>query len=118
MPVDHSFAFGESSVSAIRDDTPGISTALKGRLVPPLALNQSNTVWTACGVVISGALGSWFTAGPRYGHWNSDELPPGDVSARLVLSDVTYRAKLPDADHTPSPVGSKTTASRGLHLLL
>ena len=53
----------------MRDDTPGMSTALNGRLVPPLALNHVNTVCIACGVVISAPLESGLTAGPRYGHW-------------------------------------------------
>ena len=52
--------------------TPGISTPMTGRVVPPLALNHVHSVRRASSVGISelvGAVESVLMAGPRYAYW-------------------------------------------------
>ena len=49
-------------------------------------------------------------------NWRVCGLPAADdASAMLLATAVTYFATLPVTDHRPSPVGSNTTPSRGLH---
>jgi hypothetical protein len=69
---------GDASASPIRVFTPGMSTATTGRLVPPFARNQAQSVRSASPVWMRlpvGALRSVLIGGPKYSYWNVEATP-------------------------------------------
>src|SRR5580765_1395530 len=95
-----------------------LGAPLSGRLAPPFALYQANTVAIASGVAVSGPFAFALTFGPRYTNRNCWGLPAGDdESAMLLEIAATYFAKLAVTDHFWSPAGSHTTPARGLNAL-
>src|SRR5262249_27055772 len=84
-PPAYSVALGDASVSVTCTFTPGRLTPTSGRIVPPLASNQLNTVRIACSRVISGAFGSVLIAGPVYAYWSVDGFPAIEAPLAIAL---------------------------------
>ena len=86
MPAVYSNVFGDARPSSMAVLTPGrIGLPRGGRLVPPVALNQSHNCSSAASVVRGFAGLPVFTSGPAYEYWNVAGLPPADALSPALL---------------------------------